>query len=189
MSARKSTAPLALAVVVGALLLLVAAASLWVTRGLDTPAAGSDEPHPAPPATLVWSLTLPDTQGAHQPMAQWRGKVLVVNFWATWCPPCREEMPGFSRVQTKYGPRGVQVVGWSIDTLNNVIQFQNDAPVVYPLLIGTMDLVDRSVAWGNSAQAMPFTAIFGRDGQLASVHLGRMSEDALERAIKALLGP
>ena len=61
--------------------------------------------------------------------------------------------------------------------------------VVYPLLIGTMDLVDRSVAWGNSAQAMPFTAIFGRDGQLASVHLGRMSEDALERAIKALLGP
>lgn len=188
MSPKKTAAPLVLATVVGALLLAVAIASFWVTHGLAGSAPGSGESARGAPSTSPWSITLPDTLGAHQALQQWQGKVLVLNFWATWCPPCREEMPGFSRVQTKFGPRGVQVVGLSIDTLNNVLQFQNDAPVSYPLLIGTMDLLDRSAAWGNSAQAMPFTAFFGRDGQLASVHLGQMSEQALEDQLQALLG-
>jgi peroxiredoxin len=160
-----------------------------VTRGLHGSNADSDKPVQDPSSTSPWSITLPDTHGVHQAVQQWRGKVLVLNFWATWCPPCRQEMPGFSRVQTKFGPRGVQVVGLSIDTLNKVIQFQDDTPVSYPLLIGTMDLLDRSAAWGNSAQAMPFTAFFGRDGKLASVHLGQMSEQALEDQLQALLGP
>lgn len=188
MSAKRTVAPLVLAAVVGALLFAVAGASLWVTRGLDGPAPASDAPLLGPASTSAWSITLPDSHGVHQAVQQWHGKVLVLNFWASWCAPCRQEMPGFSRMQTKFGPQGVQVVGLSIDTLNNVIQFQNDAPVSYPLLIGTMDLLDRSVAWGNSAQAMPFTAFFGRDGKLAAVHLGQMSEQALEDQLRALLG-
>ncbi len=181
--------PLVLAVVVGALLTAVAGASLWVTHSLQSSSPGTGDPANDPSSTSPWAITLPDAHGRHQAVQQWRGKVLVLNFWATWCPPCRAEMPGFSRVQAKFGTRGVQVVGLSIDTLNNVIQFQEDAPVSYPLLIGTMDLLDRSAAWGNSAQAMPFTAFFGRDGTLAAVHLGQMSEQALEAQLQALLGP
>src|SRR5580704_17582523 len=72
----------------------------------------------APDPTALLALSLPDTQGVAQPLAQWRGKVLVVNFWATWCGPCREEMPEFVRAQHDFGPRGLQFVGIAVDELD-----------------------------------------------------------------------
>ena len=132
------------------------------------------------------SLSLPDPTGVIQPLSQWRGKILVVNFWATWCPPCREEMPAFSRLALKHAANGVQFVGISIDTLNKVLEFQKLTPVSYPLLIGTMDTVQNTIALGNSAQALPFTAIYNRVGVIHSVKLGRLSEFELERQLKEL---
>lgn len=187
MNRKKTMTPLALVAAIGALLIAMAVASLWATRTLRGPQASTGQPTLAPQPRSVWSLTLPDAQGRQHDLKQWRGKVLALNFWATWCPPCREEMPVFSRAQTTFGPQGVQVVGLSIDTPDNVARFEADSPVSYPLLIGGMDLLDLSAAWGNTAQAMPFTAFFGRDGTLASVHLGPLSEQALEQQIRALL--
>ena len=182
--------PIALLAAVSGALALAAGLSYVVVRGMS---AVSEAPNPAalttptaPIAPPITSLVLPDITGVNQTLSQWQGKVLVVNFWATWCPPCREEMPAFSRLSVKYAANGVQFVGISIDTLNNVLDFQKTHPVQYPLLIGTMDAVQSTIGLGNTAQGLPFTAIFDRGGKLHSVKLGKLAEDELELRLKQL---
>ena len=92
--------------------------------------------------------------------------MLIVNYWASWCTPCREEMPGFSRLQDKYRDKGVQFVGISIDTVDKIIEFQKTTPVTYPLLIGDISTMENSAKLGNSRQALPFTAVFDREGKM-----------------------
>lgn len=183
--------PVALVAAISGALILAAALSYFVVQALPTT---PDAPHPAAlsaptsaSAPAITSLVLPDTKGVNQAMSQWQGKVLVVNFWATWCPPCREEMPAFSRLSVKYAANGVQFVGISIDTLNNVLDFHKTNPVQYPLVIGTMDTVQSTVALGNASLGLPFTAIFARDGKLHSVKLGKLAEDDLERRLQQLV--
>lgn len=141
------------------------------------------------PATAIFRLNLPDSAGKAQAMEQWRGKILVVNYWATWCPPCREEMPGFSRLQEQLGAKGVQFVGISIDTADKVSEFQKQTPVSYPLLIGDSGAIDSSVTLGNSRQALPFTAVIDRQGMVAAIKLGRYAEADLERKLLQLISP
>jgi thiol-disulfide isomerase/thioredoxin len=133
-----------------------------------------------------FELTLADLEGRPQALAQWRGKLLIVNYWATWCEPCRVEMPGFSRMQEKYRDKGVQIVGISIDTAAKIAEFQRITPVSYPLLIGDVDVMQRSAAFGNTLQALPFTAVFDRQGKLFSTKLGRLAEADLERQLVEL---
>lgn len=177
-----------LAATVALLLVVVAGLSWWITLpAKEQPGPDAAAGVAAPVSVSVWSLSFPDTFGAFQPLSQWRGKVLVLNFWATWCPPCREEMPALSRVHLKYASQGVQVIGLSIDTLNKVRDFQSEEPVAYPLLIGAMSLIETSAGWGNEAQALPFTAFFDRHGRLAFVKQGKLSEEELDARLKALL--
>jgi thiol-disulfide isomerase/thioredoxin len=135
----------------------------------------------------MFELTLTDLNGKTQSFSQWRGKVLVVNYWATWCHPCREEMPGFSRLQDKYRDKGVQFVGISIDTADKIIEFQKTTPVTYPLLIGDITVMENSAKLGNNRQALPFTAVFDREGGLSATKLGRLSEPELERQLNELI--
>jgi len=139
------------------------------------------------PALPIFELALADLNGQMQSFTQWRGKVLIVNYWATWCAPCREEMPGFSRLQDKYRDKGVQFVGISIDTVDKIIEFQKTTPVTYPLLIGDISTMENSAKLGNSRQALPFTAVFDREGRLSATKLGRLSEPELERQLTDLI--
>ncbi|TBR13017.1 MAG: TlpA family protein disulfide reductase [Rugosibacter sp.] len=127
------------------------------------------------------------TEGQWQTLATWHGKVLVINFWATWCPPCREEMPMFSNLQTKYKDKGLQFVGISIDSVDKVREYQSIEKITYPLLMGSPDAMSLSEALGNMSQALPFTVLITRQGQLDSVKIGRFSEDELEARLNALL--
>ena len=182
--------PFILVAGIAAALISVAALSYLLTRDIVSEAPPNLASLAVPQAhtsTAITALTLPDTTGANQSMSQWRGKILVVNFWATWCPPCREEMPAFSRLAEKHAANGVQFVGISIDTLNNVLDFQKRTPVSYPLLIGTMETVQNTIPLGNNAQALPFTAIFDRSGVLHSVKLGRLAEAELAHTLLALV--
>ena len=86
-------------------------------------------------ATLL-ALTLPDVAGKEEPLGQWRGKLLIVNFWATWCEPCREEMPEFVRVQREFGSKGLQFVGIAVDETDKVRRFAGEIGLNYPALIG-----------------------------------------------------
>lgn len=139
------------------------------------------------PALPIFDLALANLNGQTQNFSQWRGKVLIVNYWATWCHPCREEMPGFSRLQDKYRDKDVQFVGISIDTVDKIIEFQKTTPVTYPLLIGDIGVMENSAKLGNTRQALPFTAVFDREGRLSATKLGRLSEPELERQLIELI--
>lgn len=141
----------------------------------------------AAPSLPILELVLSDLKGQPQSLGQWRGKLLVVNYWATWCHPCREEMPGFSRLQDKYGDKGVQFVGISIDDAAKIIEFQKTTPVSYPLLIGDIGTMENSAKLGNTRQALPFTAVFDREGRLSATKLGRFAEADLERHLLELI--
>jgi thiol-disulfide isomerase/thioredoxin len=146
---------------------------------------------PAAPAASasgeLWSQALRDVDGAPQTLAQWRGKVLVVNFWATWCAPCREEIPLFVKLQRQYGDRGLQFVGIAIDEPAKVGPFAREFAINYPLLIGGIEAAEWSRQLGNRAGALPFTLIVGRDGVVRMTHLGAIKEAALLPYIETLL--
>lgn len=168
---------------------LAALAGYYFSRpGTVSPPSIETVPAADAPARLL-ALALPDLSGQLQPMAQWKGKVLVVNFWATWCPPCKEEMPEFSRLNAKYAPNGVQFVGISIDSAEKVQAFQKETPVTYPLLISTLDTLDLSSDLGNRAKALPFTIVLRPDGSPQQVKLGKYATPELEKAIQTALLP
>jgi peroxiredoxin len=132
-------------------------------------------------------LSLPDLNGSQQAMAQWNGKILVINYWASWCAPCKEEMPAFSRLYDKHMSNGVQFVGISIDSPDKVRQFQKDSPVTYPLLLGSMDTMQVVSGLGNPMQGLPFTVILDRQGEVHSTKLGRFSEAVLDQRLQGLI--
>lgn len=158
--------------------LVVAAAALWAGLSLNRAVAPSPISDPAAVSQLM-VLRLADASGVVQPMAQWKGRIIVVNFWATWCPPCREEMPGFERLSRKFAAKGVQFVGISIDSVEKVRSFAAEAGITYPLLIGDAAAFDLVRGLGNPSQGLPFTIILDRTGAPLRLKLGRMSEDDL----------
>lgn len=138
-------------------------------------------------AEAILAASLPDLQGKSQSISQWRGKVLVVNFWATWCVPCREEIPEFIKAQNKYRDRGLQLVGIAIDQKENVAAYSKEVGINYPILVGDFDTIELSRQAGNSYSGLPFTAIIDRNGKIATVQLGGLTEVKLEAIVKPLL--
>jgi len=160
-------------------------AGYLANTGLRTVMSANDAPSGS--SETLFAITLPDTEGTEQALAQWRGKVVVVNFWATWCPPCIKEIPEFAAVSRKYADAPVQFVGISIDTLENVKPFGEKFDVPYPLLIGSSQTLGLAAEFGNTARALPFTIILDRQGGVRHVTLGTLNEKQLERKISALL--
>jgi len=132
-------------------------------------------------------FTLADLDGAKHNVHEWDGHVLVLNFWATWCPPCRRETPLFVELQEKYGARGVQFVGIAIDNKDNVTDFMDTFGVNYPMLIGADDAIQVSKAYGNRFGALPYTVIIDRNGMIKRVQRGEMTRKMAEQTIQALL--
>ncbi|MFY9328739.1 MAG: TlpA disulfide reductase family protein [Georgfuchsia sp.] len=166
--------------------MFVALAAAWAGIELNRSTQMSDpESERVAAQLLAMSFTTPERQ--NKKLSDWQGKVLVVNFWATWCPPCLEEMPELSRAQDQYGPDGVQFVGIAIDETANVVEFSKNKPVIYPLLIAPPELPGLFAKLGNPQQGLPFTLIVGRDGKLRSSHLGRLTEEDLVKLLAPLL--
>lgn len=139
------------------------------------------------PATALLGLTLPDPDGKDESLSQWKGKVLVVNFWATWCAPCREEMPMFTRIQRESGSKGVQFVGIAVDQADKVKQFAAELGLNYPALIGGYGAMELSKSLGNTIMALPFTVIVDREGRVAHTQLGPLKEQQLASILGQLL--
>lgn len=139
------------------------------------------------PAKAIYALKLPDLAGKPQAVEQWRGKVLVVNFWATWCAPCREEIPIFVQLQEKYRAKGLQFVGISIDQADKTAEFARNFGVNYPVVIGGFDTVEVSRVAGNDKRALPFTVILDRQGRVFATELGGIKRESLEPRIAKML--
>jgi peroxiredoxin len=146
---------------------------------------GASEPQGSPAALM--ELALPDVDGRDQRLDQWKGKVLVVNFWATWCEPCREEMPEFVKTQAALGSKGLQFVGIAIDQPAKIRQFSHELKLNYPSLVGGYGALELSKVLGNKISALPFTLIIGRDGQIAYTQMGPLKPGKLDAIVAKLL--
>lgn len=140
----------------------------------------------------LFAAQLPDTDGKLQALKQWQGKTIVLNFWATWCPPCREEMPELSALNIEYQQRNVVVVGIAIDELDAVKAFAHDPKadaikVSYPLLAAEADGAALAAGLGNDKGVLPYTVIIKPDGTVAKTYLGRVTKTLLEETLVKLL--
>ncbi len=138
-----------------------------------------------PDPQRFFAASLPDLQGIEQPMSSWQGKPLVVNFWATWCPPCVKEIPDLNRLADKH--RGAQFLGVAVDTADNVRKFVNDVPIDYDLVIAGHQGIDLVRALGNSAGGLPFTVLLRANGTVQEVIMGMVDAQTLDRQIEQLV--
>ena len=115
---------------------------------------------------------------------RWQGKILVVNFWASWCPPCVEEMPTLDKLQLEFKHQNVLFVGIGIDSPSNIRQFLENTPVSYPIVIGGLEGSNLSKQMGNSQGALPYTIVINAQGKASSSKLGKISEEELRKAGK-----
>lgn len=138
-------------------------------------------------AEAVFATSLPDIDGANQAISQWRGNVLVVNFWATWCAPCQEEIPEFIEMQETYGSQGLLFIGIAIDREEMVVAFSEDFGINYPVLIESPGAASLLEATGNPQAALPYTLVINRDGEIVETFLGRVNQKKLEQVFKPLL--
>jgi thiol-disulfide isomerase/thioredoxin len=152
------------------------AAAWWL---LEEPRAAVPDIAPA----ALWAATFPDATGRPQALGQFRGRILVANFWATWCGPCRDEIPLLVRAQSRWGGRGVQIVGLAMDDPAAVSRFGRDFGVNYPLLVGWGDVEEIGKRLGNRRGVLPYTAVIDGEGRVVAVKVGAYSEAELENTI------
>ena len=149
---------------------------------LSQPSAQADE------AVLAFrALSLPDAAGKALAMSGFKGKPLVINFWATWCPPCVEEMPELSELHARLAPRGLQMLGIAIDSPSKVAEFASKSAISYPLVVAGMSGTELGRQFGNANGMLPFTAVIDRHGRIVQRIPGRVRIESLRTSILELL--
>lgn len=143
--------------------------------------------HSALSTKEFFSEELPNELGVNQSMSKYQGKIIVLNFWATWCPPCREEMPELSELHTEYKNKNVVVLGVAIDELNLVKEFSDATPVSYPLLADENQGMAIASHLGNDKGVLPYTVIINADGTVANTYFGRINKLLLASSLDKLL--
>jgi thiol-disulfide isomerase/thioredoxin len=123
----------------------------------------------------VPAVTLTDRAGKPRSLAEWRGRSLIVNFWATWCAPCRKEIPLLQKLQHERAGDGFQVVGIAVDFREDVLKFADAMKIDYPLLIGEQDALDAAAAFGVDAAGFPFTVFSDALGRIVLAHVGELT--------------
>ncbi len=132
---------------------------------------------------LLWGL-----DGNRHSLEEWRGKVIVLNFWATWCSPCLYEIPDFVAYQEKYRIRGLQIIGVGLDEEKKLRNVQRTFGINYPILFADPKNDSRLMAfWGNGSGVVPYSVVIDRDGRIAYTHLGQMSADTFNESVLPLL--
>ena len=175
--------------VVTTILLVLAGAALLLDRKSDTPISSvqtTSETAIDASAGVIYATSFPDADGREQSLGQWQQKVLVINFWATWCAPCQEEMPVLSKLQRELAGKGVQFVGIAADSTLNVAKFSKTLPVNYPLLADEARAIDFSKRLGNRLGLLPYTLVLDRNGAVAHTKLGVVSEHELRNFLVKL---
>jgi thiol-disulfide isomerase/thioredoxin len=166
-----------------AALSLAAGTAFWLGNRAANPPGASAQITPA--ALLAASFA--DTAGRPQTLGRFQGKILVVNFWATWCAPCREEMPAFKRLQDQWAGRGVQFVGLADDEPQRVERFGRDLGINYPLWVGGDEVGDLAQRLGNRRGVLPYTVVIGPAGDILERRVGAYSESELDSRLQQLV--
>jgi thiol-disulfide isomerase/thioredoxin len=182
--------------VYAAIAIACGAAGVWASLKTAQPlapaaaagAAGATAPATAAagPVAALYQQKLKDGKGVEQALAQWQGKPLVVNFWATWCAPCVEEMPELSALQGEQAGKAWQIIGIGIDSPANIAEFAEKHKIAYPVYVGGMSGTDLSRQLGNAHGGLPFTVLIGADGQVKKTYLGRLKFDQLRADLASM---
>lgn len=165
------------ALLIAGLCLVSATAGFSLFRLFNQPA--EDAPGSAAP-----ELVLTDLSGARHPLSEWRGRLLLVNFWATWCAPCMNEIPLLVKAQAQYGSRGLQIIGPAMDDPLAVQAALPRLGIVYPVLVGDSEVANAMTALGDTLGALPFSVLIGTDGTILKRKHGEFEQDELQKLIE-----
>ena len=158
--------------------------ALAAQAGAQQSAAPSDS-HEGPVQQL-WTAPVTNVDGKPQSLSLLKGHPIVVNFWASWCGPCVEEMPALSQIQREYAKKGIQFVGLGVDSEKNVQTFLQKVKVAYPVYVTGFGGADLARAFGNNAGGLPFTVVIDAKGNIRSTKLGQIDPAALRQTLNAL---
>jgi thiol-disulfide isomerase/thioredoxin len=125
-------------------------------------------------------FSLGDRSGKTIPIASFAGKSLIINFWATWCAPCRSEIPLLETLQAEWAGRGTSVVGIAVDHRDEVLEFADRFKIGYPLLIGEQDALDAAASFGVASPVFPFTVFTDRRGEVVALFIGELHKPQAE---------
>ena len=167
------------ALIAGAVGVAAAATGALVGLGLQRSADRS--------SAALQAARFSDLEGRTRRLAEWKGKVVVCNFWATWCPPCREEIPMLVALSKEMEPKGVEVVGIAVDFAAKVRDFVRDYKVTYPILLAGTDGLELMRAAGNEVGGLPYTAFLSRQGKIVHEKLGALSEAEVDGQLAKML--
>ena len=176
------------------------AASVW--RRSESPAPGTAPNQPAgnsasgggvirsssaEPAGEAPDFAFTDQHGGERRFSDWSGAVRVVNFWATWCPPCVHEIPMLVAVQESFRERGVRIVGVAVDDPDSAFAMAEELGMNYPTMADSRRTIDLLHAYGNRAAALPFTAFVDQQGSIRDRHVGELTLEQTREKLEALL--
>lgn len=175
-------------------LLLITVAGTWLAYNLHqqqtqpehsteatTTANHLSGTHPRP------DFTLNDINGKPHKATDWQGKVVLLNFWASWCPPCKREIPMLKELQHQYGNQGLQIIGIAIDDPERVRNYLKNTPVNYPIMVGEDDTMRVAIEYGNFDGVLPYNVIIGKDNNIHAIHMGELESADAEALIFPLL--
>lgn len=142
---------------------------------------------PAEPARLRPDLQFQGLDGKPHRLSEWDGKLLLINFWATWCTPCLKEIPLLVKAQAEHGDHGLQIVGIAMDRPEPVKLFAERLRMNYPILVGDADVAAAMDALGDELGALPFSVLIGRDGRILRRESGDLSPEELQELLQGHL--
>lgn len=149
-------------------------------RPVATPETVVGKPRPA--------FTLPDLNNRPHSIAEWDGHPLLINFWATWCEPCRKEIPAFIKARKRYADQGLEIIGVAIDLPGMVSEYADEMDIHYPLLYGQENAIDINYRYGNQTGALPYSVFVDADGIIRHAHTqGALDTTQLDALLSDLL--
>jgi thiol-disulfide isomerase/thioredoxin len=177
-------------ILAGAVVALAAAgggvlANHWLTRGGEEAYAAQPDSHQSAVQQL-WAAPVTNVDGKPQSLSLLKGHPIVVNFWASWCGPCVEEMPELSQIQREYAKKGIQFVGLGVDSEKNIQAFLQKVKVAYPIYVTGFGGADLARAFGNNAGGLPFTIVIDAKGNIRSTKLGQIDPAELRQTLNSL---
>ncbi len=173
------------------LMILAASAGFFMHKALNAHRTPMQRPSSMTDMLLIGlprpEFKMKDMDGRLRKISEWDGKIIVLNFWASWCPPCRNELPGFIELQKKYADQGLQFIGIAVDIPENVRQFMQQIPLNFPTLVDEVEAMKIAGIYGNTLGALPYTVIIDRSGKIVFTHTGELKQSQAEKLISSLL--
>jgi thiol-disulfide isomerase/thioredoxin len=169
-----------------------AAALIGLAGGVYVALSRGDPMSQSRTVAAIYATTLPDLESRPQSLSQWKERTILVNYWATWCIPCRTEIPVLVGIQARTSSKNIQIVGIALDTPPEVRAFAKSLAINYPVLIGGLSNIDLTRPLGNKSGALPFSMVLSPGGKVLRSHLGALTEaqaDALIAEVSSAANP